>query len=106
METGAEKALTLHLDIGALEPFWKEALTRLDENRVMERIRCGDHTVWKPSPDDIANRLGWITISEQMLGAIDRINTFVDSQRRKGVTHALLMGMGGSSLAAEVFRKT
>ncbi len=33
---------------------------RCGENRVVERIRLKDHTLWKPEPKEIADRLGWL----------------------------------------------
>jgi glucose-6-phosphate isomerase len=39
-----------------------------------------------------------------MADALDRLATFADSARADGFTHAVLLGMGGSSLAPEVLR--
>jgi glucose-6-phosphate isomerase len=41
-----------------------------------------------------------------MIKVIPEINSFVDEVRKDGFTKALLLGMGGSSLAPEVFRFT
>ncbi len=72
----------------------------------MPRIWARDHTVWKPEPTEIDNRLGWLDIAERMLSQIKEIQDFVQSVQKDGFTNALLLGMGGSSLAPEVFRKT
>lgn len=82
------------------------ALRDLRENDILARIWSHDHTVWKPEPTEIANRLGWLHSPEVMSKAIPEINAFVDEIRAEGFTHALLLGMGGSSLAPEVFRFT
>jgi glucose-6-phosphate isomerase len=76
------------------------------KNRVSARIRQGDYTLWKPSPTEIANRLGWMQSPWAMTGHLAQINGLVDAVQKDGYTHALLLGMGGSSLAPEVFRKT
>jgi transaldolase/glucose-6-phosphate isomerase len=76
------------------------------QNRILARIWERDHTVWKPEPTEITNRLGWLTIADAMLEDLPRIEGLVESVRADGYTHALLLGMGGSSLAPEVFRKT
>ncbi|NDJ60536.1 MAG: glucose-6-phosphate isomerase, partial [Chloroflexi bacterium] len=65
-----------------------------------------DHTVWKPEPVEITNRLGWLTSAEVMQDNMNRLQALVDSVQKAGYTHALLLGMGGSSLAPEVFRTT
>ena len=82
------------------------ALADLKANRVMDRIWAHDHTVWKPGPAEIDNRLGWLHSPDVMMEQLPQIHQFVDAVRRDGYTHALLLGMGGSSLAPEVFRKT
>jgi glucose-6-phosphate isomerase len=72
----------------------------------MDRIWAKDCTVWKPDPKEIANRLGWLTSASDMMVRLDEIETFAKSIRSAGYTQALLLGMGGSSLAPEVFAKT
>ena len=71
----------------------------------MPRIWARDHTVWKPEPTEISNRLGWLDIAERMIPQVKDIQDFVQDVQKAGYTHALLLGMGGSSLAPEVFRK-
>jgi transaldolase/glucose-6-phosphate isomerase len=82
------------------------ALNDLRKNRIMSRIHQKDHTLWKPSPAEITDRLGWLHSPDSMRSEISGINAFVKTVRDAGYTHALLLGMGGSSLAPEVFRKT
>jgi glucose-6-phosphate isomerase len=82
------------------------ALAEMAENRVIHRIWAHDHTVWKPEPMDITNRLGWLHTAEVMLENVPRLEELAKAIRAKGYTQALLLGMGGSSLAPEVFRKT
>ena len=82
----------------------QQAAERLTVERVYDRILARDHTVWRPDPTEIANRLGWLDIPRVMRDAIDPIRQFTDAVRADGYTHALLLGMGGSSLAPEVFR--
>ena len=82
----------------------QQAAERLSAERVYERILARDHTVWRPDPTEIANRLGWLDSPRVMRDEIDPIRQFIDTVRADGYTHALLLGMGGSSLAPEVFR--
>lgn len=82
----------------------QRANERLAAERVYDRILARDHTVWRPDPTEIANRLGWLDSPHVMRDAIGPIGQFIDSVRAEGYTHALLLGMGGSSLAPEVFR--
>ena len=82
------------------------ALAALEEAQVMRRIWDHDHRVWKPGPAEITNRLGWLHIAGQMIDRVPQIERFVGEVTAAGYTHALLLGMGGSSLAPEVFSRT
>jgi len=82
------------------------ALMEIRDQKIITRIWRHDHTVWKPDPTDIINRLGWLHISEKMVEMLPGIQSLVNELRHEGYSHALLMGMGGSSLAPEVFRFT
>lgn len=77
----------------------------LAKDRVVDRIWARDHTVWKPKPDEITNRLGWLDIAKTMTGEIPALKQFASDIKRDGMTDAVLLGMGGSSLAPEVFSK-
>jgi glucose-6-phosphate isomerase len=77
----------------------------LAKDRVVDRIWARDHTVWKPKPVEITNRLGWLDIAKTMTGEIPALKQFASDIKRDGMTDAVLLGMGGSSLAPEVFSK-
>ncbi len=85
-------------------------LATLDETQVGERLWKKDPTLWKPNDPaaqaEIANRLGWLDVVGAMRGRVEELDALVAEVRAAGFTHALLCGMGGSSLASEVFRKT
>ncbi len=81
-------------------------LAELKGRQVMRRIWAHDHTVWKPGPAEIRNRLGWLNVAEVMAKNTKPMRDLADALRAEGYTDALLLGMGGSSLAPEVFRKT
>ncbi|GAB4533196.1 MAG: bifunctional transaldolase/phosoglucose isomerase [Anaerolineae bacterium] len=94
------------VSLGSYQEVVDAALDKMVEKRVVARIWAHDHTVWKPGPTEITNRLGWLNTAEVMSEDWPRLETFVEEVRAAGYTHALLLGMGGSSLAPEVFRKT
>jgi transaldolase/glucose-6-phosphate isomerase len=83
-----------------------DALSVMAENHITQRIWSHDHTVWKPEPNEITNRLGWLHSAEMMLENIHRIQDLVDEAQSAGYTQAFLLGMGGSSLAPKVLMKT
>jgi glucose-6-phosphate isomerase len=92
--------------LGAYAPVVEAALARIAQDKVMSRIWAHDHTVWKPDPAEITNRLGWLDIAERMLDHVPRLEALARAARADGYTDVLLLGMGGSSLAPEVFRHT
>ena len=92
--------------LGEFHSTVENALMQIRDLKIMNRIWAHDHTVWKDDPADIINRLGWLHSPDVMKNAIPEITAMVDEVRAAGFTHALLLGMGGSSLAAEMFRFT
>jgi glucose-6-phosphate isomerase len=95
----------IQFSLGPYQGLVDQALAEIKNGRVIERIWEHDHTVWKPDPTEITNRLGWLTSPEVMVDSVQRLRPFADTVREEGYTRALLLGMGGSSLAPEVFRK-
>jgi glucose-6-phosphate isomerase len=92
--------------IEEFKPSIIKSLEKIHKENIISRIWDTDYTVWKNDPAEISNRLGWLRCPEAMLEVLDEISHFVDHIRAEGFTHAVLLGMGGSSLAPEVFRKT
>ncbi len=95
---------------GALTRLGAAAQAVLDElaqDDVVARIWRHDGTVWHgdgPDPGEIANRLGWLTAPGDMRAAVDELESLAADLREEGVRHAVLLGMGGSSLCPEVLR--
>ena len=84
-------------------------LRQMDEERLVDRIWAKDPTVWKPDPrtPEITNRLGWLNVADTMLAGAADLQAFAEDARRRGrLDHVVLCGMGGSSLAPEVLRRT
>jgi len=79
-------------------------LNKLKEEEIITRIWQHDYTVWKNEPEEITNRLGWLTAHQGMKNTLKEISGFVEEIRNTGFDQALLLGMGGSSLAPEVYR--
>ncbi|HEY82903.1 MAG TPA: glucose-6-phosphate isomerase [Dehalococcoidia bacterium] len=82
------------------------ALTDLQRQEVVSRIWRKDHTVWKPEPREITNRLGWLDAPRLMGEQVAALNSFAGEIREAGFQHVVLLGMGGASLGAEVLRQT
>lgn len=92
-------------DAGALVA---DALARMTEQGVAERIWQRDASVWS---DDaavralVADRLGWLDVAARMRDEVPDLLAFGTELRDAGITHVVLLGMGGSSLCVEVMRQ-
>ncbi len=82
------------------------ALEEIRRRDVPGRMWSGDHTVWKPGPTEISNRLGWLTVADKMGDQAAGLEEFANEVRTSGYTHVVLLGMGGSSLGPEVLGRT
>ncbi len=95
----------IKLNFGKYKQEFLEKLNELKEKNIVARIWDRDYTVWRNNPTEISNRLGWLDCSDVAKTKLDEITKFVEEIKSEGFTHALLLGMGGSSLAPEVFKK-
>ena len=91
--------------LGSFRPIVEDELTRLRGLDVAERIWRGDHSVWKPAPDEITDRLGWLTLPGDMASEASALAHFSGEVQRDGYKHVVLLGMGGSSLGPEMLRQ-
>ena len=73
------------------------------------RLFDRDPGLWSEDPKvraDIADRLGWLAAPDHFTRQIPALEAFGDRIRVDGFTTAVVMGMGGSSLAPEVLHRT
>ncbi|MGZ8483158.1 MAG: bifunctional transaldolase/phosoglucose isomerase [Candidatus Binatia bacterium] len=75
--------------------------------QVGKRIWEKDHKVWsKDVQPELTDRLGWLELPETMATEVAALSAFADKAKADGMKHVVLLGMGGSSLAPEVFQET
>jgi transaldolase/glucose-6-phosphate isomerase len=77
--------------------------------KAASRVWQRDTSLWTNQPEHIkviANRLGWLGVAETMLKHADELDAFRERVKDMGVTDAVVLGMGGSSLAPDVLLKT
>ncbi|HLF89855.1 MAG TPA: hypothetical protein VI451_12975, partial [Anaerolineales bacterium] len=101
---------TITTSLGKYQSQVDTTLTSLSTNNIASRIWAHDHTVWADTPDEITNRLGWLHCPENMSSEVADLASFAaeiqsGNSTGEGFTDILLLGMGGSSLAPEVFSK-
>jgi transaldolase/glucose-6-phosphate isomerase len=73
------------------------------DNKVA-RLWQKDASLWTGT--DESNWLGWLSITGEQLAHIDALKQIAADVKKARFKHALLLGMGGSSLCPEVLRMT
>jgi len=70
----------------------------------VRRLWARDASLWTST--DESNWMGWLGITEDQLAHKQHLEDIAKDVKSAGFKHALLLGMGGSSLCPEVFRMT
>ena len=96
-------------EAGGLPADVHATLERLQQQGFPQRLWERDPSLWKNDPAHqrvISNALGWLRVSHAMLGHLEALASFVQGVKAAGFTHAVVLGMGGSSLCPDVCRAT
>jgi len=101
-----EPMTRMQVNLGTLHGTVEAALHEMALTRLVARLWSKDHTLWKQEPTEIANRLGWLTVAEQLREKVGPLQAFGQTVRSAGFRDVVLLGMGGSSLGPEVLRCT
>jgi glucose-6-phosphate isomerase len=83
---------------------------RLLQDRIVTRIWDRDITAWQAAPGSadarsIETRLGWLDVAQTMRPELERLEALGRAAKDEGVRAVYLLGMGGSSLCAEVLKQ-
>ena len=84
-----------------MDELTRQGFAALAEADAVNRLWRRDRTLW-PGLGDL-DALGWLDYPGAGLGRLDGLENLHDTARLGGVSNAVLLGMGGSSLAAAVF---
>jgi transaldolase/glucose-6-phosphate isomerase len=87
----------LQTDIDATLEDWRAA-------GKVRQLWAGDASLW--TGRDEASWLGWLGLAGRERVATDELEAFARNVRELGFTHAVVLGMGGSSLCPEVLART
>lgn len=98
-----------HINAGTLQQAIDKACKELDEKNTVKSLFAKDPTLWisdEAQVKEISERLGWLTLPDHYTKNTEELIAFTNEVKGEGYTHAVLLGMGGSSLCSEVARKT
>ena len=70
----------------------------------VHRLWARDASLWTGA--DEGEWLGWLGITNGQIAHLERLKSIAAAAKSEGFSHALLLGMGGSSLGPEVIRTT
>lgn len=94
-------------ELGDLKHSVAKQVRKLSESNAAVRLWQPDPTLWTQDAaeqQEILRRVGWLQAPESSKALIPQVSKILADCQAEGYTHALLLGMGGSSLAPEVLR--
>ena len=97
--------------LGTLATPVSEALDRMNAQRWADRLNQHDGTIWSPDAakaQEIAGWMGWLDVVDDLIEKpnLERLGALAADVKDAGFSHAVLAGMGGSSLCPDVLRHT
>lgn len=95
------------LRLGQYEAAVEARLAKWQEESFSRRLWEKDHQLWSEQPvPELTDRLGWLELPDSMMAEAGRLSRFGREAAQEGIRDAVVLGMGGSSLAPEVFART
>jgi transaldolase/glucose-6-phosphate isomerase len=96
----------LDLQLGKYQHRVERRLKQWQERQFADRVWKKDHTLWSDQPQpELTDRLGWLELPQQMENQVAELRAFAEQVKADGILQVVLLGMGGSSLAPEVFQQ-
>lgn len=98
---------TVRLTAGDVDGAISKRLALWQNTRFGHRLWSRDPTLWfDPPREEISDRLGWLDLPERSKSLVEPFESLASDVAASGIDHVVLLGMGGSSLAPEVFQST
>ena len=94
--------------MSALDEAIRARLEGWSADRVAERLWAKDGSLWAASgkpADEVSAWLGWLDLPDEMAGRSAELAHLARDIREDGYRRAAVLGMGGSSLAPELFSR-
>ena len=91
-----------------LQPFVQKSLDRLQSEGYFNRLIVRDATLWSQDPaeiEEINQRLDWINAPRASHAIVNLAEVILEELLAEGYAQAVVLGMGGSSLAPEVYSR-
>jgi transaldolase/glucose-6-phosphate isomerase len=97
----------LELHLGSYQRRVNRRVAQWQKDQFSRRVWEKDYTLWsKDLQPELTDRLGWLELPSTMAKEVAGLTAFAEKAKADGIKHVVLLGMGGSSLAPEVFQQT
>jgi transaldolase/glucose-6-phosphate isomerase len=94
------------INLGVYQKAVDKRLKEWNASDFLRRLWSKDPTLWFPQPVlEITDRLGWLDLPALSHTALTEYNSFAEEVKAEGTQHIVLLGMGGSSLAPEMYQQ-
>jgi len=108
LKTLRKRARALRKELGSIHSDLYPALDQLEQEEVGRRLWEGDPSLWteqKVAAREVRQRLGWLFLPQESHELLEDLAAFTSEIADAGFTKVVLLGMGGSSLAADVMHR-
>jgi transaldolase / glucose-6-phosphate isomerase len=105
LETIESRRVAAQNQLGDLKQVIPTRVDQLHADKAAIRLYAKDASLWisdQEQAQEIGERLGWLDLPQASRQLIPGLQDFAAQVQADGFRHVLLIGMGGSSLAAEV----
>lgn len=105
LNTIAERRKAALAALGPLQQGVARRVKQLAAMDVPRRLWAHDPTLWAADESgqaEVRKRLGWLEATQRSRSLLPEVRRLVEDVQAAGYSRALLLGMGGSALAAEV----
>lgn len=102
-------SISYQLEVGKNAGILRESLKKASANQLLKKMWQKDGSVWSDDPRHhiiAADSLGWLDLPAKMSREARTLESFAESRAYRKASHIVHLGMGGSSLAPEVFYRT
>ena len=95
------------LELGKYQNRVQKRLKDWQAQQFGQRLWQKDGTLWSALPQpELTDRMGWLELPDTMEKQLHNLRALAEGVKSEGIRHVVLLGMGGSSLAPEVFQQT
>ncbi len=102
-------SIKYQFEAGKYQKLFSKGLKQIAESKFLQRLWAKDGSLWSDDPAHHAvalNRLGWLDLPSRMKHEVGQLEEFAGEKVFRKFSHVVHLGMGGSSLAPEVFFRT